>query len=361
MFFARLLISSDLSKNPQALTIFTGFSIFFFWTGISFKISNRIFRVSEKFLSEQNAHAYHIHKYMQKMYECHVGNLKKYDDLEYLFDAGMSKGFFWEAAYIMFFNGLCYGDTGDRQKCKQITDKLLVVADQFENHQMRSMYFRFVAYTSVRFREFDNDQLERIKEGIEYMRKTEHYAPLAVLCSRLSIIYTIQGNLFDARKYLDEAGAHLKEFKTGKPFYSPYLLAKVSYELEQLRSNKTLNRIHKKELRNSVKELIRTSRKFRIVHPEALLLKAKVENGLLKKNACFKTLKKAQEFAAKIGARVELARIYFEIGKFLSDPNNKYKKLNGQTAEYYIEKAKVMFEEIDLQWDWLEYRKYQAS
>jgi len=38
----------------------------------------------------------------------------------------------------------------------------------------------------------------------------------------------------------------------------------------------------------------------------------------------------------------------------------KYKELDGHPAGYYLEKAKTMFEEMDLQWDMGEYRKFES-
>jgi len=72
-------------------------------------------------------------------------------------------------------------------------------------------------------------------------------------------------------------------------------------------------------------------------------------------------LKLATETAKMYNGLLELSRAYFESGKFLSDPNNKYKELNGHPASYYLEKAKTMFEEMDLQWDLEEYRKFDKN
>jgi|GEM_PF-3479894 hypothetical protein len=38
-------------------------------------------------------------------------------------------------------------------------------------------------------------------------------------------------------------------------------------------------------------------------------------------------------------------------GKRLSKPNSPYRELNGISAVEYLNKAKAMFEEMDLQWD----------
>jgi hypothetical protein len=40
-----------------------------------------------------------------------------------------------------------------------------------------------------------------------------------------------------------------------------------------------------------------------------------------------------------------------EIGKRFLEEKSKYKELNGISAEEYLEKAKTMFQEMDLQWD----------
>jgi len=63
----------------------------------------------------------------------------------------------------------------------------------------------------------------------------------------------------------------------------------------------------------------------------------------------------------KHNSRLELSRAYFETGKFLSDPKVKYKELNGHPAAYYLDKAKAMFEEMELQWDLEAYGKFVDS
>jgi hypothetical protein len=62
-----------------------------------------------------------------------------------------------------------------------------------------------------------------------------------------------------------------------------------------------------------------------------------------------------------LGARLELFRTYMEVGIHLIEPNSKYKELNGISAEEYLEKARTMFEEMDLQWDLNELDRVLAS
>jgi hypothetical protein len=40
-----------------------------------------------------------------------------------------------------------------------------------------------------------------------------------------------------------------------------------------------------------------------------------------------------------------------KIGKRFLEEKSKYKELNGISAKEYLEKARAMFQEMDLQWD----------
>ena len=53
----------------------------------------------------------------------------------------------------------------------------------------------------------------------------------------------------------------------------------------------------------------------------------------------------------QLDGRLELSRTYFEVGKRLLEPGSKHNALNGMEAEEYLEKARTMFEEMDLRWD----------
>jgi len=70
-----------------------------------------------------------------------------------------------------------------------------------------------------------------------------------------------------------------------------------------------------------------------------------------KQRKAIKWWRKAIAEGQRLNARLELSRTYYEVGKRLLEPKSKYKELDGIKAEEYLEKARVMFEEMDLQWD----------
>jgi hypothetical protein len=51
----------------------------------------------------------------------------------------------------------------------------------------------------------------------------------------------------------------------------------------------------------------------------------------------------------RLGARPQLARLYFEVGRCLREEKSKHMKLDGLKGEEYLGKARVLFEEMRLE------------
>jgi tetratricopeptide (TPR) repeat protein len=58
---------------------------------------------------------------------------------------------------------------------------------------------------------------------------------------------------------------------------------------------------------------------------------------------------RAVQEGERLGARPQLARLYFEVGKCLIESKVKHRKLDGLKGEEYLEKARVLFEEMRLE------------
>ena len=80
-----------------------------------------------------------------------------------------------------------------------------------------------------------------------------------------------------------------------------------------------------------------------------------------KQRKAMKWWRKGIQEGTRLNDRLELSRTYYEVGKRLLEPKSKHKELDGIKAEEYLEKAKVMFEEMDLQWDLDELEKLKIQ
>ncbi len=79
-----------------------------------------------------------------------------------------------------------------------------------------------------------------------------------------------------------------------------------------------------------------------------------------KQSKAFKWWEKSIQEGERLGARPDLSRTYFEVGKCLLDPKSKHKKLSGIDATGYLEKAQILFEEMGLNRDLEELRAVRS-
>ncbi len=70
-----------------------------------------------------------------------------------------------------------------------------------------------------------------------------------------------------------------------------------------------------------------------------------------KQKKALKWWHKAIEEGERLGARVELSRTCFEVGKRLLEPKSRYGMLDGIRADDFLQRAGMLFEEMGLQWD----------
>jgi tetratricopeptide (TPR) repeat protein len=143
--------------------------------------------------------------------------------------------------------------------------------------------------------------------------------------------------------------------------YTHYLISKNQLSLKIIKAQQEKGESDKskiKEFISASNKLISKSKQFVPNLTQAYILRATFYVNQKKHSKALKCFQQAINSGEKYNGRLELSRAYFETGKFLSDPNNKYKELNDHPASYYLEKAKTLFEEMDLQWDLEEYRKF---
>jgi len=140
------------------------------------------------------------------------------------------------------------------------------------------------------------------------------------------------------------------------PYATHYLYAKFSFDIELLEesilsNNKsTISRLRKNACKSS-KNALKNSKKYAVYRTAVFKLTGLYYWLINKQNKAVKWWKRAIEEGERLGARPDLARTYVEIGKRFLEEKSKYKELNGISTKEYLEKARTMFQEMDLQWD----------
>jgi hypothetical protein len=152
-------------------------------------------------------------------------------------------------------------------------------------------------------------------------------------------------------------GCKCIQFVGVPPLYAaPYLIARLFFDIELLEesilSNKksTISKYRQNAGKNG-KNALKNTKKYAPFRTEVLRLAGLYYWLINKQNKAVKLWRKAIEEGERLGALPDLARTYMEIGKRLLEEKSRHKKLNGVSAKEYLEKAREMFQEMDLQWD----------
>jgi tetratricopeptide (TPR) repeat protein len=165
-------------------------------------------------------------------------------------------------------------------------------------------------------------------------------------------------NDFDgAEKSVRQAGEIHRENDIVPPIFAEqYLWSRFILDIRLLEESMNKNnsadiRKYGRQAYKSCKKLLQNARNYAGRRSGALSLVARYYWLIGKQNKAVKFWKKAIEEGGRLGQRPDLARTYMEIGKRFLEEKSKYNELNGIATKEYMEKARTMFQEMNLQWD----------
>jgi hypothetical protein len=139
---------------------------------------------------------------------------------------------------------------------------------------------------------------------------------------------------------------HIGSFHLSQLLFDIYMLEKSIQAGEEAKIKEFRRRAHQSgttAVKTAVKLAPNRTETFRLMGAYYWLI-GKQEKASIWWNKSIKV-------GEQLGARPELARTYMEVGKRLPDKKSKYRQLNGIQAEEYLDRAKVLFGEMELEWD----------
>ncbi len=355
-YISRIFCKYDFTKSDITAGVLCEMSPGFFWIGISFRIPQKILELSRMIINKKQPKSFIKYHFTKSVFEFLTGSWKKDKDIENIYTLGMRIGDFWGIAIYILYCGLKEIESGSWKETKKYIDRLLDISEFFENSHAKAQYYRLESHACNKFRKLD-DTLKSTDEGKLYTAKTGHVAMLLVIYCNRSIAFSLTNEIAEAEINLREAEKLLADRKRVIIYHTIFLLAKTHFEIALLNKSQKDKAVAKIALQSS-KLLIKKSKKAVGNLTEAYRLRANIFWMLNKRSKAFHNFSKSIAIGEKYNGKLELSRTYFELGKFLSDPKTKYNELNGNSASHYLEKAKSMFEEMDLHWDLEEYQKY---
>jgi tetratricopeptide (TPR) repeat protein len=350
----------NFRNSVPSLRIFTSGSINFGMTGLSLKTSQKMLEISEEAGIENDVVGFASFLMIDKMQNYYTGRWHTKEDRLRTINKEIRAGSFWDTTGYNCYSGLAYIETGEYVNFIVMHNMLQEQAENYNSSYAVSLAYRLKANGFYKFRKLD-DFIKIEEEGEKQISNTDNLAHLVVFHSIQSLVHLRLGNFNKAEKAISKAKKLQEKVSNIPIFHTHYLLAIVHFDLEKILKLKEKEPQYKamvKEINRNSKKLIAKSKKMIANLTEAYLLRSRIFMFQQKFKKAFKNLQLAVQTGEKYNGRLELSRAYFETGKFLSNPKTKQEQLNGLSGKDYLEKAKTLFEEIDLQWDLGEYKKF---
>jgi len=286
---------------------------------------------------------------------CLVGSWKSEPDMDVsLVDLGLRNGELYTVTMYLSVLGSIKEEQGlfdDAELCSQ---NLQWIAESYAYDYARITCQSLRARAFIRSRrphralnEAKAAMLVTDLEGINKLRFLGYNA----------IAEALLGQTEAAQSSVSEGELVLAESKTVAPTYLiPFLLGRLLNQIGRLKytvqsgSQSEIQR-HGKDACRSIKQAQQASRKC--APYRTWIFKSIGDYYWLmgKQGSAVKWWNRSIEEGERLGARPDLSRTYFEVGKRLLEPQSKYKELNGIEAKGYLEKAGILFEEMGLERD----------
>ncbi|MBC2715386.1 MAG: AAA family ATPase [Desulfobacteraceae bacterium] len=361
------VLNVDIAKSSEAINMIIGTAGLFAGSGLSFKLCNKLLELSKTIMDKNNIKNLTAYAVMYQTSNFFSGDWEETGSLEEkLMDEALKKGDFWNAANYTFLYTYMKAEKGDFHETELSITELNDIADTYD-------YGYALLCASVLKTDLLLKKMQLFETNVEAGRciilsgqYSEELNQLMALGWKAEALILLN-NIDEAKESILQGDKIIEQQTYITSFFiAPYLVARFVIDIQMLKKamvsndNSNLSTLHKKASK-SRKTALRKLRKYAPYWTKILRLTGEYYWLIGKQNKAFKWWNRAIKKGGELGARPDLSRTYFEIGKHLLESNSKYKKLNGITAEEYLEKARTLFEEMDLQWDIDELDKVMAA
>jgi tetratricopeptide (TPR) repeat protein len=326
-----------------------------------FWLADKLFQYAESFLDRNNVKQVLQNEITRAYHHLFQGtwkDIKTYD--EDLIDQGLKIGEVLSVYGILWVHISLRVEQGRFDEAEALITRLFQIWEEYEHIISRIYEYEKKAYLSLKCRKsIGSKALTDLDTGISLAIQngldTDQIQLLGTKARTQIVFKDIEG----ARVSLNQENKLVQKNK-GRTFnwdtYN-FLLGQCLFDLELLQQ--AVSSGDKRAVRKHSKEAYRSAKAAKKVFAKACALGRTEFLRFMgtyywligKEKKALKWWKKSIEAGELLGARLELSRTYMEIGKRLLEEKSRYKELNGISAEQYLEKAKTMFQDMDLQWD----------
>ncbi len=354
---ARKIYGLDLHLIPQGIKYAASTAGIFYLPGLSYSIAEKALQRAEKIVDAQkrpNAIDALFHRSGLALFTGQWKSAPNFDTSQ--LERVLRKGDFFGSIFLLSIQCQIKLEQGHFHEAKMLTESLQQIADNYNYGDAKAAYYFVSALAAIKKGTF-NDALIFAEKGILQIDRMIQKPRKVAFISFKGIAETYQGKLEAALSTISDGEVLLANERTMTPIYvMPFLLCRMLTNLHLLKNaieKKDQYRIiqYRKAAHKDAKKAVRGSKRYAPCRTGILRLMGDYYWLIDKQDKALKWWDKSIQEGECLGARPDLSRTYFEVGRRLIEPHSKYKQLNGLKAKDYLGKARTMFEEMDLQRD----------
>jgi hypothetical protein len=259
------------------------------------------------------------------------------------------------STYLWFY-GLAKGEQGEFGQLMQAVDILHDIEGTYDYDQVISNALGLKANYFIKKRN-THEALSESEQGISYSREKGNEIDKIMFLGLKAEVQQLAEDVEGAHETISQASELHETQALIIPLYiAPFMTARFLIDIETLkRAIRSKNHeavMHFKKIAYlSGKAAVRNSRKYAPYRTKILRLMGLYHWLVGEQSKALKWWNKAMQEGKRLGAMPDLSHTYLDIGKHLMEPCSKYKQLNGIDAKDYLEKAGIMFKEMNLKQD----------
>ena len=354
--FVKHIAKFNMSKMDYGPGFIASGTAIFSYTGLSFSLGRRTLDFVKDMLNENDLKSVLIYKTLELTHNQMIGNWPNEIEVDHkLIEQNLKAGEYMITACLITRYVDLFLARGNFKAAQSAVHLLDYISESYDYDFSRSCKFIHNSSLLMKYRLL-KDALYEADAGIPLQEKMG----MRVWCIHLySIKARIQLLLGDVKGGI-ESLKHAEKIKTEENVIpetiAEYVLSRFILDLFLLeedisKGDKDAGSIHSTNAFQSGKEALKIANKYSSIKTEALKLMGVYYWIIGKQRKAIQWWRKAISEGQRLNDRLELSRTYFEVDKRLLEPKSNRKELDGIKAEEYLEKARVMFEEMDLQWD----------
>lgn len=355
-YFYDKITHFDLTQFRLGSGVFVGASALFSFTGLSFRISEKILDYAGTRIAREDVKQLIMYDLLHTQHHALKGDwdqIKQCD--EEMIAGNLRIGEIWYVALNYYWHALPKIYQGDFEAADLLEKRLGSIAETYENDIYRLLKCLLNVNLLMERRQIKEAFTEVIL-GLDLVRKHGWGVSFLNLCSLKALLHLSLEEMKEAEKSLEEADMIRSEVQAAPVQLSVFYRGRFEYFLrkwEECGRNKDRSEIPlcRKQAIQSGKTLVKTCQKVAFHRTEAHRLMG-VCNWLAgKRDVALHWWDRAVTEGERLGARPHLSRTHHEIGRRLSSIAGAEGNPFAGKARDHLEKAAGMFRDMGLHQD----------